>query len=90
VICRYGGDEFAVLMRSVDSARRKLLEQRCVKIQEALSHVKDGIPPVTLSIGIALEDRHTETNDVFADADTALYEVKQHGRNGYTFYTVAH
>ena len=90
IICRYGGDEFAVLMRGVNNTRKDRLENRCIEIQQALNHEQDGIPPVTLSIGIALEDRKTETNDVFRDADTALYEVKRHGRNGYTFYTPAH
>ena len=90
IICRYGGDEYAVLMRGVNSSRRNLLEERCIEIRNALNHEKDGIPPVTLSIGIALEDRLTETNDIFRDADTALYEVKQHGRNGYTFFSAAH
>lgn len=90
IICRYGGDEFAVLMRGVNNTRKDRLENRCIEIQRALNHEQDGIPPVTLSIGIALEDRKTETNDVFRDADTALYEVKRHGRNGYTFYTPAH
>ena len=90
IICRYGGDEFAVLMRGVTAARKGRLEERCIEIQKALDHEQDGIPPVTLSIGIALEDRKTETNDAFRDADTALYEVKRHGRNGYTFYSAAH
>ena len=90
IICRYGGDEFAVLMHGVNAARKDRLEKRCIEIQQVLNQEEDGIPPVTLSIGIALEDRKTETNDVFRDADTALYEVKKHGRNGYTFYNPAH
>ena len=44
---------------------------------------------MTVSIGIASEERDNETSDldVFARADLALYKVKQAGRNGYATRT---
>ncbi len=89
IICRIGGDEFAVLMRSVTMDKKDMLENRLKSIQEKLSHEEDGLPSVTLSIGVAFEDRKTETQDAFKDADQAMYEVKQQGRNGYSFFNMS-
>ena len=39
-----------------------------------------------MSVGIALSDRENPGEDIFRDADKALYQTKERGRNGYTFY----
>ena len=51
-----------------------------------LLDTSDGLPPITLSIGVAFSDRQNPTNDILKDADTALYITKERGKNGYTFY----
>ena len=85
-VCRIGGDEFAVLMLHVNSAMRPLVEQKIQNIREMLRDGSDGTPVVTLSIGVAFSDRPDPTDDILKDADTALYQVKERGRNGYAFY----
>ena len=86
IICRIGGDEFAVLMKSVKSDMKPMLEARLSEIRTKLSKEENGIPAVTLSIGVAFEDCVPQTDEAYRDADLALYQVKQNGRNGYAFY----
>lgn len=85
-VCRFGGDEFTVLMVHATSAMRELVENKIENIREALRDTADGLPVITLSIGVAFSDRPDPTDDILKDADTALYITKERGRDGYTFY----
>ncbi|XDF34661.1 diguanylate cyclase [Paracidovorax avenae] len=80
---RYGGDEFAVILRGRDRAAARLVAERIrAQAQEARVH---GMPQLqfTCSIGIAaLETAHTHVRDWVDAADAALYQAKRHGRNG--------
>jgi GGDEF domain-containing protein len=51
-----------------------------------LQHPKDDLPPVSLSVGVAFSDRENPKGDIFKDADTALYRVKEAGRKGCEIY----
>ena len=42
----------------------------------------DGVPAVSLSVGVAFSDRDNAEDDIFKDADKALYYIKEHGRHG--------
>lgn len=84
--CRIGGDEFAVIMTDASSQMRKLVEGKLRRISQALQDTSDGVPAVTLSVGVAFTDRDGGTDDIFKDADRALYVVKTHGRDGVEFY----
>lgn len=85
-VCRIGGDEFAVLMLHTNSTMRELIERKILRITKMLADSSDGLPTVTLSIGVAFCDRENPTDDIYKDADTAQYSVKERGRNGYAFY----
>lgn len=85
-VCRFGGDEFTVLMVHATSAMRELVEKKIEHIRETLRDTADGLPVITLSIGVAFSDRPDPTDDILKDADTALYITKERGRDGYTFY----
>ena len=86
IICRIGGDEFVVIMTRADSSMRKLLEKKIAHANELLQNPKDDLPPVSLSVGAAFSDRENPQGDIFKDADTALYRVKQRGRRGCEIY----
>ncbi len=85
-VCRFGGDEFIVLMVHVNSALRAVVEQKLDRIRDALKDTSDGLPLITLSIGVAFSDRPDPTDDILKDVDTALYRTKKRGKDGYTFY----
>ena len=82
IICRIGGDEFVVVMTRANSTMRQLVLNKIARANELLQHPKDGLPPVSLSVGVAFSDRENPKGDIFTDADEALYRVKEAGRNG--------
>ena len=86
-ICRIGGDEFLVLMVHIVGDPRVLIENKMKRINEDLSGTVDNCPPVTLSVGVAYCDKQLDPDVLFHRADTALYYVKENGRNGCRFYS---
>lgn len=85
-ICRIGGDEFVVLMVHVDQNVRHLIESKVEQINAELSTDADGLPPITMSVGVAMCSTAPTPQEMFHEADIALYHVKDHGRNGCCFY----
>ncbi len=86
ILCRIGGDEFAVVMTRVNSSMSQLVIGKMSRINTALQHPKDDLPPVSLSVGVAFSDRENPQGDIFHDADSALYKVKEAGRKGCAIY----
>ena len=85
-ICRIGGDEFMVLMVHVNREVLRLIESKIVQINRELADVSDGLPPISVSVGVVLCRENADPQEMFHDADVALYYVKAHGRNGVCFY----
>ena len=81
-VCRMGGDEFIVVMTRANSTMRQLVLNKIARANGQLQNPKDGLPKVSLSVGVAFADRENPEGDIFKDADTALYEVKKTGRCG--------
>ena len=86
-ICRIGGDEFMVLMVHIGRDVRRLIENKVAQINTDLSDAEDGLPPITVSAGVALCRETDNPQELFHDADVALYYVKEHGRDGCCFYS---
>ena len=61
-------------------------ENKVIQINKELTDTDDGLPPVTVSVGVALCMDTNNPQELFHDADVALYYVKEHGRNGCCFY----
>ena len=85
-VCRIGGDEFAIIMLFADSSMRPQVEEKINAINRQLANPEGSLPRASLSVGVAFGDRRNPTEDMFKDADAALYEVKRAGRNGCRFY----
>jgi diguanylate cyclase (GGDEF)-like protein len=51
-ICRIGGDEFVIFMVHSGSMNRKLIESKIGQINLELQKTNDGLPPVSISVGI--------------------------------------
>lgn len=83
-IFRIGGDEFAVLMPDTTEQIRTSIGERLSALRRGLTLVKEHLPRVTASAGIAFSGQ-TGPEGVFKAADMALYYVKNHGRDGYRF-----
>jgi diguanylate cyclase (GGDEF)-like protein len=79
IACRYGGEEFAVVLprTSLASARR-----RGAEICSAIRREPERLLGVTASLGVALCPAHaTDAEALLRAADHALYEAKREGRN---------
>jgi diguanylate cyclase (GGDEF)-like protein/PAS domain S-box-containing protein len=82
IACRYGGEEFLLLMPGIPSevvlARAESLRQA---VKEMHRHYP-GLKPVTLSLGVAVYPEHGDTGlNLIQAADAALYRAKQAGRD---------
>ena len=81
-VCRIGGDEFAIVMVEMTSDLKYTIEDKIKAVNEELFKEVNGVPAVSLSVGVAFSDRENAEDDIFKDADKALYYIKEHGRHG--------
>ena len=81
VVCRYGGEEFAVLLSQANAEHAMVVAEKLRKIVENWQF--PGVPrTVTISAGVAVFPDHGTTRDeLVRSADTGLYSAKQNGRN---------
>jgi len=89
-VARYGGEEFTVVLPYTDEngachiAEKILINVRERNILHEKSEVADRI---TVSIGLTtINSNYSQSgNDYIKQADMALYQSKQNGRNRYTY-----
>ncbi|MFP6578485.1 MAG: EAL domain-containing protein [Myxococcota bacterium] len=89
VLARQGGDEFIVLIQGVDGEAQRFSEVAEGLLSSlSMPFVLEGSEyRVTTSIGVALYPRDaTEPACLIRNADTALYQAKNRGRNNYQYY----
>ena len=81
VVCRYGGEEFSILVPQTTGEHALGVAEKVRKVIEEWSF--PGVPrPVTVSIGVADFPENGATRDELVKAaDAALYAAKQAGRN---------
>ncbi|MCR2806878.1 bifunctional diguanylate cyclase/phosphodiesterase [Paenibacillus soyae] len=88
-LARMGGDEFTLLCDG--KYRNDELAELAERIIRSISHpyrLKDNDFYVTASIGIALYPGDGgDAVQLLKNADTAMYEVKKNGKNGFKFYS---
>lgn len=80
---RYGGEEFIVVLTNSSTEQAAEVAERIRKKIESHEFVYDGTKiPVTVSLGVASikKDFHLG-NDIYKEADKALYESKRNGKN---------
>jgi diguanylate cyclase (GGDEF)-like protein len=85
-VCRLGGDEFVVVMTRANSTMEQLVLNKISRANALLQEPEEGLPKVSLSVGVAFSDRKDPEGDIFKDADTALYRVKGSGGCGCAIY----
>ncbi|MCJ8518928.1 two-component system cell cycle response regulator [Pseudorhizobium tarimense] len=83
--CRYGGEEFVVVMPDTDASLARLIAERLRGLIENEPFVlcRAGVTlNITASLGIASNEQGAETPEqLLKQADKALYEAKNGGRN---------
>jgi len=93
ILCRYGGEEFAVLLREIDERNAALYAERIrrrVEQSEFAVTDQDGARQrikLTISVGVATQGTRSFTTieDFIAFADKHLYQAKRAGRNRVSF-----
>lgn len=89
-IFRYGGEEFLIIINNAD-------DEICLSIAEEIrfkveTHQNSELPslnhPVTISLGVAVFDKHPDYEQLIDHADKALYKAKEKGRNRVELYQV--
>lgn len=84
-VCRYGGEEFVILLPNTSPAQATIRADKArEKIEMTPIIFEDKVIPITISSGVAgliPQDMH-QPLDLLHAADQALYWVKRNGRNG--------
>jgi diguanylate cyclase (GGDEF)-like protein len=87
-LARYGGEEFIAVLpfTPLEGARFKAKELSLALLSQKIKHEYSSIfPYVTVSIGIATtsaDDHVANASELIKQADIALYQAKDQGRNG--------
>lgn len=88
-VCRQGGDEFTIVLSQITHLEDAAIVANKItnSINEPFS-VNGNELHITTSIGIAVYpiDGNDDARDLMKKADKAMYETKNNGRNGFTFF----
>lgn len=83
-VCRYGGEEFALILPNTDLAGAKqLVENMRSEVENTPLETDSGTINMTLSAGICAATVRSmdDEKNILGQADSALYAAKQQGRN---------
>lgn len=82
LVCRYGGEEFAAIIRAKDVAEAIAAAER-IRLDIESTRVRIGqlALQVTVSVGVAWMGKDADYTNSFDAADHALYKAKRSGRN---------
>lgn len=84
--CRFGGDEFCVILPGSDASAAALVAER---LRSTVESARDDEFKITISVGYAsIADGDFATHEqLFEAADAALYAAKEAGRNQVSAFT---
>lgn len=87
-VARIGGDEFCVIMTNISRSGKAIVSQRLEALKFHLLKQKTSYPQITLSMGVAFYTPSKAINpqELLNNADAALYQAKNNGRNNYKFF----
>ncbi|MFK5985218.1 MAG: diguanylate cyclase [Pseudomonadota bacterium] len=89
LLARLGGDEFVILVESLKKAENAaLLAQNIINNQNHTINIKHHHIKIKSSIGISIYPNHGGCIEVLLNnADRAMYQAKQFGRNTFCLYS---
>ena len=85
-VCRIGGDEFAIIMVDMTRDLYYTITDKIDELNRQLAVCEEGLPAVSLSVGVAFSNPDGLAGTLFKEADHALYYTKEHGRRGCNLY----
>ena len=87
IVGRMGGDEFIVYLTNVNNKKtaEKVAAKLCTAVS-ALSLEKEEWSDITASFGIAFGHIDSTWSSLYHEADVALYDAKEKGKNCYSIY----
>lgn len=87
LVSRYGGDEFVMLLINLDDEAelRSVLEELVLRLHSEIGSAGQQIN-VQCSVGVSLCQPGMKLEKMIADADEALYFVKQNGKGYYKIH----
>jgi diguanylate cyclase (GGDEF)-like protein/PAS domain S-box-containing protein len=90
-VSRQGGDEFVVLLSELQQAEDAgVTARRMLQVAAEPSSIDHHDLHVTASIGISVyPDDGLDAETLIKNADTAMYQAKENGRQGYQFFMPA-
>jgi diguanylate cyclase (GGDEF)-like protein len=80
LICRYGGEEFAIVLPGLDAEESLEVAERLRTSLPGAAAAR-GMPEVTISVGVADSSAGATLAEQLRKADIALMAAKQDGRN---------
>ncbi|GAC1037484.1 EAL domain-containing protein [Pseudomonas sp. No.117] len=88
LLARLGGDEFAILVPGGGLDSPVAIAQRIIEAFDRPLVIDDHSLFASCSIGIVVADPalHRQPDDLLRDADTAMYRVKQGGRDNFAVF----
>lgn len=90
--CRYGGEEFCLILPDTDTQGAvAVAEELRQRIEKQNVHFQDTVLSLTISCGVACYQQQTyaTVEAIFASADKALYQSKLNGRNQTQYIAIA-
>lgn len=82
LLCRYGGEEFVVLLPQTPAEQAGIMAER---LRDGLAHTPLALPDrhlvITVSIGVAGLTAHMDSTSLVNAADAAMYRAKRTGKN---------
>ncbi|GKU83599.1 bifunctional diguanylate cyclase/phosphodiesterase [Niallia sp. NCCP-28] len=87
VVCRLGGDEFGLLMEDTNVQEIEKVAAKILSVLRETYMIKELEMHITPSIGISMFPEHgRDLDSLLMKADTAMYKVKENGKNHYKVY----
>ncbi|MBU4637040.1 sensor domain-containing diguanylate cyclase [Pseudomonas chlororaphis] len=82
IVCRWGGEEFIVLLKDTDSATALKIAEKIRQLIEQQRYTYEGKNmQLTVSIGVTTLQADDTLHSLLSRADHAMYRAKQTGRN---------
>ncbi|MEW6087800.1 MAG: DUF2507 domain-containing protein [bacterium] len=89
ILCRYGGDEFVVILPQLEESKVKPMAERIVRRIDSHFFIRGNEKrKISVSLGVSNYPKNASSVvELIKNADAALYQAKNKGRNCYVIYS---